>query len=214
MVYLLFYVRRKKIPGKYAFWKRKAASVYSWINKDDIASAKIQAESDMTKKGFDILKYQIAKFVPEEKYPKADRFSMSCVKLAKHKGTSYTFDRVSFEELKEIVEPQHIDVGSRYADTEKISIDPINIPKNLRSLIPFAKQWAIGDDKERERYMRTAPFPDKKAFVDTVWPMMDRLQAFHDQNKDKIPQPDEVVLFDMMTEAVAEAHLDVYGNEE
>jgi len=68
--------------------------------------------------------------------------------------------------------------------------------------------------RRKKNYLRTIPFSEKKAFVDAVWPKMDRLQAFHDQHKEKSPMPDEVVLFDMMAEAAAEAYHDVYGKGE
>jgi len=65
-----------------------------------------------------------------------------------------------------------------------------------------------------KRKAASVPFNEKKTFVDAVWPKMDRLQAFHDQHKENSPMPDEVVLFDMMAEAAAEAYHDVYGKEE
>jgi hypothetical protein len=91
-----------------------------------------------------------------------------------------------------------------------VSIDPGKIPENLRHLADLARVWAIGDDVERQRFIESVPFEQKKAFVDAVDPQQDELAAWSHEHRDDTPVPDEVVLFDMMAEAAAEAVVDVY----
>lgn len=105
-------------------------------------------------------------------------------------------------------DPEDLDfhgVTSRYADIEGVSIAAARIPERFCHLIDFAKTWAIGDDEERSNFMWLMPYGELKAFVDAVRPVMGEIEAWCAGHRDEVPVPDEVVLFDMMLEAAAEA---------
>ena len=95
-------------------------------------------------------------------------------------------------------------ISSRYAELKGVAINPANVPEALRPLIPYAKEWAIGDDVERSGYMASVSFELKEDFVTMVWPHMDAIESFCSKHRNETPVPDEVVLFDMMAKAAAE----------
>lgn len=106
-------------------------------------------------------------------------------------------------------------ITSRYADIESVLIDERKVPERLRSLIGYAKHWAIGDDIERGDLMWLTPREELQAFVDSVWPLRDEIESWCRAQRDHVPVPDEVVLFDQMLEAAAEAvacHIQVDEN--
>jgi len=103
-----------------------------------------------------------------------------------------------------------VPITSRYAEADGVSIDPNRIPEHLRHLLVYAKTWAIGDDVERDHFMRSVPLAEKKAFVDAVDPLQDELAKWSAEHRHDVPVPDEVVLYDMMAEAAAEAVAEVY----
>jgi hypothetical protein len=103
-------------------------------------------------------------------------------------------------------------VTSRYADIEGVIIDPANVPENLRHLIPLAKYWSIGDDSERADMMWLTPYEELKAMVLAVRPMWDEIRNWSFAHYDNDSVTDEVVIFDMLGQAAAEAdalHVDV-----
>ncbi len=101
-------------------------------------------------------------------------------------------------------------ITSRYAEADGVSIDPNRIPEHLRHLLDYARVWAIGDDVERDHFMRSVPLAEKQAFVDAVDPLQDELAKWSAAHRHDVPVPDEVVLYDMMAEAAAEAVAEVY----
>ena len=101
-------------------------------------------------------------------------------------------------------------ITSRYADIEGVIIDPDKVPDDLRELIPLARKWAISDDVERGIFEEIISSEEKKDFIDKVWPRMARLEEYCAKFRNNVPVPDEVVLFDMMTESAAEVYHDVY----
>jgi len=103
-----------------------------------------------------------------------------------------------------------VEITSRYAEADGVSIDPNRIPEHLRHLLDYARVWAIGDDVERDHFMRSVPPAEKKAFVDAVDPLQDELAKWSAAHRHDVPVPDEVVLYDMMAEAAAEAVAEVY----
>ncbi|NLI47178.1 MAG: hypothetical protein GX414_08730 [Acidobacteria bacterium] len=111
-------------------------------------------------------------------------------------------------EVAPAVEP--IEITSRYAEADGVSIDPNRIPAHLRHLLDYARTWAIGDDVERDHFMRSVPPAEKKAFVDAVDPLQDELAKWSAEHRHDVPVPDEVVLYDMMAEAAAEAVAELY----
>jgi hypothetical protein len=109
---------------------------------------------------------------------------------------------------------QPLKLTSRYADADDVAFDLNKIPEDLRDLLPYAKEWAIGDDLERQAYAKSVSFEHKKAFVDAVMTKGDMLDSFHNAYKDANPIPDEVVVFDMMFEAAAELYPEVHPGGE
>lgn len=104
--------------------------------------------------------------------------------------------------------PEDLDfkgVTSRYADIEGVCIDDRKVPEHLRHLITFAKHWSIGDDVERADVMWLTPYEELKAFVLAVRPFRNEIWEWCSRHHAEIPVPDEVILFDMMSEAAAEA---------
>jgi hypothetical protein len=97
----------------------------------------------------------------------------------------------------------------RYADYAKI--DESKVPEKFRHLVPYAKFWSIGNDEQRCRLMARTSLARKKALVDAVRPLWDELSAWCDRAHGfATPVPDEVVIFEMLFEPVAEAEMALY----
>lgn len=97
----------------------------------------------------------------------------------------------------------------RYSDYVKI--DESQVPEKFRHLIPFARYWSIGDDVDRVNLMKRTSRARKKALVDAVRPLWAELSEWCDESHGfATPVPEEVVIFEMLFEAVAEAEYDVY----
>ncbi len=97
-------------------------------------------------------------------------------------------------------------VTSRNSEMEDVVIDPLKVPERLRHLVPLAKHWSIGDDLERADMMWLTPYEDLKAMVLAVWPFRDEIWNWCSSHYQDVPVPHEVVLFDMLGQAAAEAH--------
>ena len=54
--------------------------------------------------------------------------------------------------------------------------------------------------------MNTVSEEEKKEFIKKVWPRMDEIEKWCSAQSKKIPIPNEVVLFDQMSEAAAEVY--------
>ncbi|MBI5761665.1 MAG: hypothetical protein HZA46_24410 [Planctomycetales bacterium] len=96
-------------------------------------------------------------------------------------------------------------VTSRYTDIPEVEIDMVKVPEDLRHLIPHVKHWCIGDDVERSNLMWLTPPEELSAFVAAVWPFRDAITSWCQSQNNLTPVPDEVIAFDMMMEAMAEA---------
>lgn len=96
-------------------------------------------------------------------------------------------------------------IRSRYADVDGIAIDPELIPKSFRHLLDDALEWSIGDDVERGQYMRHLTRTQLQALVDAVWPHMANIGEWCRDRHGEIPVPDAVIVFDHLTQSVAEA---------
>jgi len=94
-------------------------------------------------------------------------------------------------------------ITSRYADDPRVIIDSNQVPEPFRHLIPLAKQWSIGDDVELESYFKTRTQQENRELVEMFTPYQEGLWQWHLSCKDMIPQPDELVLFDIAANAAA-----------
>lgn len=97
-------------------------------------------------------------------------------------------------------------ITSRYSDIPEVQIDPAKVPEQFRSLLPLAKEWSIGDDVELDAYIEETSEEKKKELVDGFSPHFDGLYKWHQECEDLVPQPDELVLFDMAANAAATVH--------
>lgn len=97
-------------------------------------------------------------------------------------------------------------ITSRYADDPNVKIDSANVPIEFRHLLPLAREWSISDDEELDRFIAAASDQDKKTLVDAFKPHFDGLWKWHESCEDLIPQPDELVLFDIAANAAATVH--------
>jgi len=97
----------------------------------------------------------------------------------------------------------------RYSDDARI--DESRVPERFRHLVPLAKYWSIGDDVDRARLMAKTSLAKKKALVDAVRPLWSELSEWCEGSHGfATPVPDEVVVFETLFEAVAEAEVEVY----
>lgn len=113
-------------------------------------------------------------------------------------------------------EEEPVVITSRYADLDDVALDPQRIPEQFRHLLDHAKEWAIGDDAERADYMAQVPRGHLQAFVNAVWPLMGEIEAWCQEHREEVPEPDEVMLFDWMCESAAEAvacHVEPEGED-
>jgi hypothetical protein len=97
-----------------------------------------------------------------------------------------------------------MEIASRYADIPEVILDHANVPERFRHLIPLAKEWSIGDDIELESFIEAASDATKKQFVDAFAPHFEALWEWHQQCANLVPQPDELILFDIAANAANE----------
>lgn len=96
-----------------------------------------------------------------------------------------------------------MDITSRYADDARVVIDPAKVPEQFRHLIPLAKEWSIGDDVELEACIARCAEHKLRELVVAFRPHFDELWLWHEACDEMIPQPDELVLFDIAANAAA-----------
>ena len=96
-----------------------------------------------------------------------------------------------------------MNISSRYSDNPDVVIDEAKIPAPLRHLLPLAREWSIGDDLELQAYIASTPPDQLRRFAEAFAPHYDALAAWHDELAHLVPQPDELVLFDIATNAAA-----------
>ena len=88
-------------------------------------------------------------------------------------------------------------IASRY------SLDPANVPLDLRPLVQMAERWGIGDDVERSEYMEQAAPTEREALKMAVAPLQARITAWLDSFGTK-PMSDEAAAFMYMQLAIEE----------
>ena len=97
-------------------------------------------------------------------------------------------------------------IESRYADIPEVIVDEAKIPADFRSLLPLAKEWSISDDAELDSYIKAASEEKRKQLIDAFLPHFDGLYKWHNECAHLVPQPDELVLFDIAANAAATVH--------
>ena len=65
-------------------------------------------------------------------------------------------------------------------DRPEITLDPSNVPRDLRDLIPFAEEWGIGDDVIRSDVEESATEQEKEQFRTALTGRTDRVTEWLD----------------------------------
>src|SRR5277367_533202 len=94
-------------------------------------------------------------------------------------------------------------ITSRYADIPEVAIDESKIPVAVRPLLPLAKEWSISDDVELEAYIAAASEEKRRQFFEAFRPHFSALAKWNRDSSHLVPQPDELVLFDIAANAAA-----------
>jgi hypothetical protein len=89
------------------------------------------------------------------------------------------------------------DVASRY------TLDPANVPVDLRPLVQMAERWGIGDDVERSDYIEQSAPAEREALRAALAPLQARITAWLDSFGTE-PMSDEAAAFMYMQLAVEE----------
>ena len=96
-----------------------------------------------------------------------------------------------------------MEVTSRYSDIPEVEIDESKVPAPFRHLLPLAREWSISDDEELHAYIAASTSDNRRRFVEAFAPHFDALADWHNELSHLVPQPDELVLFDIATHAAA-----------
>jgi len=96
-----------------------------------------------------------------------------------------------------------MNITSRYSDIPEVVIDESKIPLAVRHLLQLAREWSISDDLELENFIAAASPEKQREFYEAFLPHFDALAQWNRESKGLIPQPDELVLFDIAANAAA-----------
>src|SRR3954468_10802640 len=94
-------------------------------------------------------------------------------------------------------------ITSRYSDIPEVAIDESKIPAEVLPLLPLAKEWSISDDVELDAYITAASEQKRREFFEAFRPHFPALDKWHRELAHLVPQPDELVLFDIAANAAA-----------
>jgi hypothetical protein len=96
-----------------------------------------------------------------------------------------------------------MNITSRYSDIPEVTIDESKIPVEVLTLLPLAKEWSISDDVELEAYIAAASEEKRRHFFEAFRPHFTILAKWNRDSAHLVPQPDELVLFDIAANAAA-----------
>lgn len=96
-----------------------------------------------------------------------------------------------------------MDITSRYADIPEVTIDESKIPVDVRPLLPLATEWSISDDAELDAYIAESSEEKRRQFFEAFRPHFNALAKWHKESAHLVPQPHELVLFDIAANAAA-----------
>jgi hypothetical protein len=96
-----------------------------------------------------------------------------------------------------------MNITSRYADIPEVAIDESKIPVEVLPLLSLAREWSIGDDRELDAYIAAASEAKKREFFEAFRPHFNTLAKWNRESAHLVPQPDELVLFDVAANAAA-----------
>ena len=96
-----------------------------------------------------------------------------------------------------------MNITSRYSDIPEVVIDESKIPAEVRHLLPLARQWCISDDVELDGFIQAASPAMRREFFEAFRPHFATLAKWNQASAHLVPQPDELVLFDIAANAAA-----------
>jgi hypothetical protein len=96
-----------------------------------------------------------------------------------------------------------MNITSRYSDIPEVAIDESKIPAEVLTLLPLAREWSISDDVELEAYIAAASEQKRREFFEAFRPHFPSLAKWNRDSAHLVPQPDELVLFDIAANAAA-----------
>ncbi len=96
-----------------------------------------------------------------------------------------------------------MNITSRYSDIPEVVIDESKIPAAIRHLLPLAREWSISDDVELDDFIAAASPEKRREFFEVFRPHFDALAEWNRELRELVPQPDELVLFDIAANAAA-----------
>lgn len=96
-----------------------------------------------------------------------------------------------------------MNITSRYSDITEVTIDELKIPAVILPLLPLAREWSISDDVELEAYIAAASEQKRREFFEAFRPHFPALDEWHRKSAHLVPQPDELVLFEIAANAAA-----------
>jgi hypothetical protein len=96
-----------------------------------------------------------------------------------------------------------MNITSRYSDIPDVVIDELKIPAGVRHLLPLAREWSISDDVELDDFITAASSEKLRAFFEAFRPHFAALAKWNQDSAQLVPQPDELVLFDIAANAAA-----------
>lgn len=94
-----------------------------------------------------------------------------------------------------------MNITSRYSDIPEVVINESKILARVLPLLPLAREWSISDDAELEAYIAEAPEQKRREFFEAFRPHFRALAEWHKASAHLVPQPDELVLFDIAANA-------------
>jgi hypothetical protein len=96
-----------------------------------------------------------------------------------------------------------MNITSRYSDIPEVVIDESKIPAAVRHLLPLAREWSISDDVELDDFIAAASPEKRRELFEAFRPHFDALAKWNRESRELVPQPDELVLFDIAANAAA-----------
>ena len=205
LFFLLFRAIREG-RRSWRFWAPDAADVFAWLQARDLAEATKHAVAEMARRGYRLERVHVARDLTNEDPKRLNRSTRAHLWAAKRGVPIYQF--YSPSKLYDL-EPGAPVTGvcSRFLDDPAIRIDPQRVPEDLRPLLRYAEEWAIGDDCERQAFIQRATPEQRAAFVAAVAPHFDALAEFSRAHADDEPVPAEVIVLDLLAQAAADAEL-------
>ena len=89
-------------------------------------------------------------------------------------------------------------------EIDGIEVDLSRLPPDLQPLVPFIRQWAVGDDVERSERVAAASSEDLQRLRDAFDPHWAAINAYLDENIEG-PEPYEATTLDSASQAAMEA---------